>query len=158
MRTMKPFRFHDPYDNTSKYFKGHANNFPYGAPDPSLADDDLPFGDEPTVKACDDEDWREMLFVRRLLSRIELRCQHDSTRVRPFRSARFAPRGAWGRHQLLWVVPPSRGRSPPFTERGSHYKLTGQRGVVNFILHLPFYLAFSKIPDLPQQISFSKIL
>ena len=51
MRTMKPFRFHDPYDNTSKYFKGYANNFPYGAPDPSLADDELPYGDEPT-KAC----------------------------------------------------------------------------------------------------------
>ena len=50
MRTMKPFRFHDPYDNTSKYFKGHANNFPYGAPDSSLADDDLPFEFE-TVKA-----------------------------------------------------------------------------------------------------------
>ena len=51
MRTMKPFRFHDPYDNTSKYFKGYANNFPYGAPDPSLAEDELPYGDEPT-KAC----------------------------------------------------------------------------------------------------------
>ena len=48
------YRFHDLYDNTSKYFRGHANNFPYGAPDPSLADDDLPFGDE-TVTVCDDE-------------------------------------------------------------------------------------------------------
>ena len=48
-------RFHDPYDNTSKYFNGHANNFPYGAPDPSLADDDLPFEFE-TVKATKSDD------------------------------------------------------------------------------------------------------
>jgi len=49
------YRFHDPYDNTSKYFKGHANNFPYGAPDPSLADDGLSFEFE-TVKAPKSDD------------------------------------------------------------------------------------------------------
>ena len=49
------YRFHDLYDNTSKYFRGHANNFPYGAPDPSLADDDLPFEFE-TVKATKSDD------------------------------------------------------------------------------------------------------
>ena len=55
MKTMKPFRFHSLTDNTSNYFKGVANNFPYGAPKPSLADDDLPYGDEP-AKACAEED------------------------------------------------------------------------------------------------------
>ena len=46
-------RFHSLTDNTDRYLQG-SNNFPYGAPKPSLADDDLPYGDE-TVKACDDE-------------------------------------------------------------------------------------------------------
>ena len=48
------FRFHGLYDNTSNVLQG-SNNFPYGAPKPSLADDDLPFGDE-TVKAPKSDD------------------------------------------------------------------------------------------------------
>jgi hypothetical protein len=48
-------RFHDPYDNTSKFFKGHANDFPYGPPPPMPADDDLPFEFE-TVKATKSDD------------------------------------------------------------------------------------------------------
>ena len=90
-------------------------------------------------------------FPNRVASRIRLTKTLSLPCVRP------APRGAWG-SPALWVVPPLRGRSPPFTKRGSHYKLTEQRGVLNFILHLPFYPSFSKIPDLPRQISFSKIL
>ena len=41
--------------NTGNYFAGHANDHPYGPPSLTLADDDLPFGDE-TVKACAEED------------------------------------------------------------------------------------------------------
>ena len=50
---MTDMSFHSPTDNTDRYLQG-SNNFPYGAPKPSLADDSLPFGDE-TVTACDDE-------------------------------------------------------------------------------------------------------
>jgi hypothetical protein len=52
---MTNMKFHSPTDNTSKYLFPNANNFPYGAPDPSLADDELPYGDEPS-KACAEED------------------------------------------------------------------------------------------------------
>ena len=55
MRTMKPFLFHGPQANTSNYLFPHANNHPYGAPDPTLADDELPYGDEP-AKRCPEED------------------------------------------------------------------------------------------------------
>ena len=55
MRTMKPFRFHGPQANTSNYFRGVANDFPYGTPDPSLDDDGLPFEFE-TVKAPKSDD------------------------------------------------------------------------------------------------------
>ena len=48
MKTMKPFLFHGPQANTSNYLPLHAsNNHPYGPPKPSLADDDLPYDDEP---------------------------------------------------------------------------------------------------------------
>ena len=51
---MTDMRFHSPTDNTSNVLQG-SNNFPYGAPDPSLADDELPYGDDP-AKACAEED------------------------------------------------------------------------------------------------------
>ena len=54
MRTTKPFLFHGPQANTGNYLQG-SNNFPYGAPKPSLADDELPYGDEP-AKQCAEED------------------------------------------------------------------------------------------------------
>ena len=52
----KPFRWHSPTFSTSQVLPLHAaNNNPYGQPEPSLADDDLPYGDEPT-KPCAEED------------------------------------------------------------------------------------------------------
>ena len=51
---MKPFRFHSLTDNPDRYLQG-SNNHPYGPPKPSLANDDLPYGDEP-AKACAEED------------------------------------------------------------------------------------------------------
>ena len=48
------FQFHSPTDNTDRYLPG-SNNHPYGPPKLSLADDDLPYGDEP-AKACAEED------------------------------------------------------------------------------------------------------
>ena len=49
------YRFHGPQANTSNYLFPHANDNPYGAPDSSLADDDLPFEFE-TVKAPKSDD------------------------------------------------------------------------------------------------------
>jgi hypothetical protein len=54
MKNMKPFLFHGLQANTGNYLQG-SNNFPYGAPKPSLADDELPYGDEP-AKRCPEED------------------------------------------------------------------------------------------------------
>ena len=52
----KPFRWHSPTFSTSQVLPLHAaNNNPYGQPEPSLADDDLPYGDEP-AKPCAEED------------------------------------------------------------------------------------------------------
>ena len=56
MRTMKPFLFHGPQANTSNYLFPHANNHPYGAPDPTLADDELPYDDEPAEACAEDGD------------------------------------------------------------------------------------------------------
>ena len=52
----RAMRFHALTDNTANLnMWGAPNNHPYGAPDPTLADDDLPYGDEP-AKQCAEED------------------------------------------------------------------------------------------------------
>ena len=50
------------------------------------------------------------------------------------------------RSPALWGTPPLPREIPPFTERGSHYKRAGQRGVVFFIIHDPFVYLFQKYP------------
>jgi len=53
----KPFRWHSPTFSTSQVLPLHAaNNHPYGAPDPTLADDELPYDDEPAEACAEDGD------------------------------------------------------------------------------------------------------
>jgi hypothetical protein len=78
-----------------------------------------------------------------------LRSQHDR-RGSDRSGLRDLRRGARGLGSSSLGSPPLPREIPPFSERGKPPERRGQRGVLNFILHPSFFLAFSKIPDLPQ--------
>ena len=73
--------------------------------------------------------------------------------------ARPVPVAAWD-SPASWdpYPPPLIIQCPPFSKRGKPAPAPSRAGVVNFIFHTPFYLAFSKIRERPNKILFSKIL